>query len=130
MALADSASRTALKLIAKHGKTISVSRVTVPGAYDTATGTTSEPTVATVSVKAYVKDCDSSPYRAPNVLVKTGDKELLIAASGFSKPDIGDTFTVGGVIYTIVPVESNGLGIQTVSVGETDVLYKVHGRAS
>lgn len=130
MGLAESSSATALKLITKYGKSVVVTRVTVPGVYDTATGKTSAPTTAQQTIKAYVTDFQARGFNAPNILVKTGDKMILVAGSGFTKPDLGDTFTVGGITYSIVPIKDNGMEIVTVSVKEVDVLYKIHGRHS
>lgn len=128
MSLADNMAKTALNLIKKYGSTIVVTRVTVKGTYNSATGVVSNPTTAQQTVKGVIKDFDSRAYSAPNILIQTDDKEILIAASGFSKPGLADTFTADGITYTIVPLRDNGLEVQSVMLQDKNVLFKIHGR--
>lgn len=130
MALADTSAATALKLLKKYGRSVVVTRVTAPGTYNSSTGKTSTPTTASATIKAYVTDFQVRGFSAPNIQVKSGDKMMIVAATGFSAPKHGDTFTVGGETYTIVPITDNGMEVVTIYVKETPVLYKIHGRKS
>jgi len=129
-AFADRMAATGLRLLTKYGKSITVTRITAPGAYDSSSGKTAAPTTVTVNAKCYPKDFDSSYSNRPNLLLKSGDKQLIISASGFSKPSLGDWFTIDGVKYTIVPIREGGLEIETIFAQEIPVLYYVHGRRS
>lgn len=130
MSAADDARKvaSALRMIAKGGKTVTVSREVV-GTYDTATGTVSSSTAVSADVKAIVKDFQPRIGQL-SLLVKSGDKELTFAAKDFDAPKIGDTFTIDGVTYTVVPRQENGLEVETVYAGELPALYHVHGRKS
>lgn len=129
MALADSATKTAVSLIRKYGKTVLITHVTAQGAYDSSTGKTAAPTTTQTTTKAIVKDVDQRTYgQTVNLLVKVGDKIIELAASNIDALSISDTFTIDGITYMVVPVREGGLEIQTIFVSETPVLYKVHGR--
>jgi len=127
-AFEDRITATALKSIAKYGKTVIVKRYADP-VYDTATGTYSAALTDTQTIKALVSDFNSAINRV-GLGLKSGDKQITVAAKNFSKPDIADTFSVDGDVYTIVPVSEGGLEVQTVFAGEVPALYKIHGRIS
>lgn len=129
MALADRSAATALKLLTKYGQNVTLRRVTVKGAYNSATGKTAAPTTAEVTVKAHPTDFNSG-NRSANTQVNTGDKLILIAGSSISRPQIGDTITIGSDRYTIVPRSANGQEVEAVVVSGITVLYKIHGRLS
>lgn len=127
-AFEDRISNSALSNIAKYGKTVSVQRYT-QSAYDTATGTYTNTLTSSVIVKALVSDFNARISQI-GLILKSGDKIITVAASGFDKPGIADKFTVEGETYTIVPIREGGLEIQTIYAGEIPVLYKIHGRKS
>lgn len=128
MGLAETSAKTALNMLTKFGRNITVSRVTSAGTYNGDTGKTSAPSISSAVVKGYLKDYDSRARSSPNLLIQTGDKEFIVSARNFSKPSLADTFTVDGERYTIVPIRESGLEIQTIEVSGLPVLYKIHGR--
>ena len=122
MTLDVKARATALRLIAKLGKTVGYISV-ADGIYDPATGA-AVPTEVTYGVKAIVEDFT---YRNAGAgfsagLVREGDKKITIAASGLTfTPKAGDKFTVDSVVFEVLNTR------QTYS-GELIALFDIHGR--
>ena len=122
MNLDVTARATALRLIARLGKTAGYISVT-DGIYNPATGA-AVPTETTYSVKAIVEEIS---YRSVGAgfmagLVREGDKKIIVAASGVTfTPKTGDKFNVDGVIYEV-------LNFRTTYSGELVALFEVHGR--
>lgn len=125
-AFEDRTAATALRQIAKYGKSTVIKRYADP-VYDTATGKYTATLTDTQNVKAIVSDFNSRINRV-GLDLKSGDKQITVAASGFGKPDIGDTMTIDSITYMVVPVHEGGLEIETIFAGEIPVLYKIHGR--
>ena len=100
----------ATKLVAKNGKSVTLTSITV-GAYDPATGAAT-PTSTPATVKAVVSDYstrrDGAGFTAG--LILSGDKKFSIAAEGITKPKPGDTITLDGVVYAVVRVTETWSG--------------------
>lgn len=100
----------ALELIAEFGQSVTLTR-SVPGAYDTATGTTGAATVTTQTVLAV-----EEAYHARSIdgtLILAGDKKLLVspltaAGAAISAPKAEDTVTFSGDAspWTVKSVEA------------------------
>jgi hypothetical protein len=54
--------------------------------------------------------------------VVVGDKKIMVAAQGLTKPEPADKFTVGGHQYTIMD-----RGVVAIYCGDTPVIYEVYG---
>lgn len=111
---------TALKLIAKNGAAITLTRTT-PGSYNTSTGSATNST-ATQAAKALVEEYKAGEMFVSNGLITTDDKKFTIAASAVTRPNPGDTITLGTTIFTIV-------AIKEVWSGEQVALYIVQARS-
>lgn len=122
---------TALRLITKRGKTVTITPPPANGAYDPATGSVDGGVPsAPFDCKALVKDFNPRISNAVNLQIETGDKEILIAASGITKPSLLATFQCDDEVFTVVPEREGGLGVKTIYAGELAALYRVHGRHS
>lgn len=118
---------TVLRQIAKYGADVVLTRAGAK-TYDPATSCYTETGGSTQTIKAVVSDMRARIDSAQGLNIQSGDKQLSVAASNFVKPKIGDTLTVLGDTYTIVPIAAGGLEIETVMAANTPVLYKIHGR--
>lgn len=117
---------SALRQIEKYGKPIVLQRAT-PGTYDVSTSAYIEGTKPPAeTVKAVVKDFDGNSAAKLGAQIRSGDKLLLIAAKNRAKPVLGDSFTVDGETFLIVPKHEGGAEVLDVF----GALYKVHGRKS
>jgi hypothetical protein len=91
---------TAAELLASFGQTVTLSRQEVSD-YDPATGSATF-TATLQSAPGALFDYGSRDI--DGTLIKRGDKKLLIAALGITAPQVDDTVTVNGVVYTIVHI--------------------------
>lgn len=114
MAALDAKARaTALKLLNKFGKSVTLTMVT-EGTYDPTTGDVSGSSTTTEIPKALIEDFNGVDYVSG--LVEKGDRKITIPASGYTEPNPNDRFTVGSDVYTVVSVE-------TVWSGEQAAIY-------
>ncbi len=115
---------SALRAITKAGQA-GVLRRSAPGVYDTETQTTGAPTVTNNDCFALLFDfelTDSGSAQGDGTLIRVGDKQILVPASGLTiTPAPGDVVLVGGATWTVQNVkEVNPAGIP--------ILYELHGR--
>lgn len=109
---ADMAS-TAADLIAQFGQPVTLTR-SVPGAYDTATGTNGAPDVSTQSCLA-VEDAYTA-REIDGTLVRVGDRRLILspetsAGATVNAPQPGDTITFADAsLWTVKTVEPTSPG--------------------
>ena len=129
-AFEDRTAATALRQIAKYGKTISIQRQGEKTYDETTLKYTEADTPAADVIKALVKDFDATTAARLGARVQSGDKIFTVAASGLTKPDLGASVTVDGETLAIVPKTDGGLEVMTVYAGEIAVLYRIHGRKS
>lgn len=114
MAALDAKARaTALKLINKFGKPVTLTVVT-EGTYDPSTGDISGGSTSVAVPKAIIEDFNGTEFISGQIEV--GDRKVTIPASGFAEPRPNDTFTIGSDVYKIVSVE-------TVWSGEQAAIY-------
>ena len=110
MAALDAKARaTALKLLNKFGKSVTLTMVT-EGTYDPTTGDVSGSSTTTEIPKALIEDFNGVDYVSG--LVEKGDRKITIPASGYTEPKPNDRFTVGSDVYTVVSVETMWSGEQ------------------
>jgi hypothetical protein len=93
---------TAAELLTEFGQAVTLSRQTA-GAYNPATGAAAV-TVTTQTGTGAIFDYGSRDI--DGTLIKQGDKKLLLAALGITAPQVDDTVTVNGVVYTIVLIKA------------------------
>src|SRR5665213_3414895 len=93
-------------LIGKFGATMTLTRV-VEGAYDPATGTTtnSETDETVIGVIEAYKD-----FAFANGLAVSGDKKVMLAASDVAKPNLADKMTIQGIVYSILTIDETASG--------------------
>jgi hypothetical protein len=114
MAALDAKARaTALKLLNKFGKSVTLTMVT-EGTYNPATGELSSGSTSTEIPKALIEDFNGVDYVSG--LVEKGDRKVTTPASGYTEPKPNDQFTVGSDVYTVIAVE-------TVWSGEQAAIY-------
>ena len=114
MAALDAKARaTALKLLNKFGKSVTLTMVT-EGTYDPTTGEVSGSSTSTEIPKALLEDFNGVDYVSG--LVEKGDRKLTTPAKGYTEPKPNDTFTVGSDVYKVIAVE-------TVWSGEQAAIY-------
>lgn len=121
----DRMAQTAARLIKDKGQPVALTR-SVPGAYDTATGTNGAPTVTTQACLA-VEDA----YRLGEIngtLIRVGDKRLILspqtsAGATVTAPQTGDTATFAGDANPWTVKMADPL-----SPGGTALLFTVHLR--
>jgi hypothetical protein len=110
---------TAKKLLAKHGRDVTLHSEALP-VYDAATGVATVTPTDTV-VKAAIFDFAKGVTTVRGTLVQMGDKEIFMEAKSGVTPSVRDTVTVDVDIFTVVSVgEINPAG--------TPVLYQLHVR--
>lgn len=108
---------TALTQIEDKGRDVSVIYKTT-GTYDAGTDAITGASETTVVMKAVLTDFNKNDI--PGTLVDVGDQLALIAASGITKPRVGDK-VLDTVDYTI-------MNILDVTPGNTPLLYKLQLR--
>lgn len=120
MTLDTKARATALRLVAKYGKSVTYISLS-DGTYDTSMGAAT-PVETSYTIKAVIE-----PYKAhsdgfSSGVVREGDRKISFAASGLAfTPKAGDKITVDGeslAVLRTTPIYS----------GELVALYYVHGR--
>lgn len=115
MAALDAKARaTALKLLNKFGKSVTLTMVT-EGTYDPTTGDVSGSSTTTEIPKALIEDFNGVDYVSG--LVEKGDRKITTPASGYTEPKPNDRFTVGSDVYTVVSVK-------TIWSGEQAAIYE------
>jgi len=97
---------TANRLLKGKGQEITVTRQTA-GAYDPATGTAA---VTTTTQTAYGAMFEYGDKNIDGVLIKEGDKQLLLSAlnsagTALVAPQLNDTVTINTVVYTVVRIK-------------------------
>ena len=102
MTVYDRLAATTLRLLQTYGAPATL-KASTAGAYDPATGSASVTIVAT-AVSAVVFDYPAKLI--DGTLIKTGDKQALIAASGAPAPLVNHTLTWQGKDYMIVSVKT------------------------
>ena len=103
---------TADRLLKGKGQSVTLTKQTA-GSYDPSTGAATVTTTTQTGTGA-VFEYDTKQagiYNAPGSLVKVGDKQLLLSAFNSSgavltAPQVNDTVTIGGIVYTITQVRS------------------------
>ena len=91
---------TADKILTKFGQDITITRRTA-GTYNTSTGTA---TVTETTQTGTGAIFDWANRNIDGILIKTGDRRLLLSAVGLTAPVVNDTVTVGTTVFTIVQV--------------------------
>lgn len=120
----DRMASTALRLITRFGQAGTLDDVT-PGTYDPVTGETTADTPITQPCQLILLDYslqESGAKYTAGTQVLTGDKKILIAASGLSwAPEMTTTVAADGAIWRAVNIKvSNPAG--------TPLVYEIHGR--
>jgi hypothetical protein len=97
---------TANRLLKGKGQSITLSRQTA-GAYNVSTGTAS---VTTTTQTAYGAMFEYGDKNIDGVLIKEGDKQLLLSAlnsagTALVAPQLNDTVTINTVVYTVVRIK-------------------------
>lgn len=106
-------------MLTRFGQSLTLTHKTI-GAYDPATGAAAE-TTSTQTGVGVVSGWGQGFIDGS--LIKSSDKQLLLSATDITAPALGDTVTVGNVVYTLVEP------LNTVSPGATVVLYQCNLRA-
>lgn len=117
-ALDTRARATALRLLDKYGKAVTLSRVT-EGSYNPSTGETSSEVVVIATVDALIEDYKGIDYISGDIQMT--DRRVTIPASGNVEPEPNDRLTIDAVVYTIVSVT-------TVWSGELPALFVMQVR--
>ena len=106
--------KLATDLIAKYGKTVTLTSTAV-GTYEPLVGQTVNASApVSVSVKAIIKDYKRE-FSSEKGLILVGDKKFTIAAAGITKPKPGDTITLDGAVWRVVDVKETWSGEQIAS---------------
>lgn len=113
-ALDTRARNTALRLLNKYGKSVTLTRVT-EGTYDPSTGDLSSGSTTTEIPKALIEDFPGDDYISG--LVEKRDKKITTPALGYSEPQPNDRFTVGSDIYIVISTK-------TIWSGEQSAMYE------
>jgi hypothetical protein len=97
---------TANRLLKGKGQEITLTRQAA-GAYDPATGTAA---VTTTTQTAYGAMFEYGDKNIDGVLIKEGDKQLLLSAlnsagTALVAPQLNDTVTINTVVYTVVRIK-------------------------
>jgi len=97
---------TANRLLKGKGQEITLTRRTA-GTYDPATGTAA---VTTTTQTAYGAMFEYGDKNIDGVLIKEGDKQLLLSAinsagTALVAPALNDTVTINTVVYTVVRIK-------------------------
>lgn len=117
-------SETVLDMLTEFGMPATLTRQT-GGSFDPTTGVVTGSSTATYTVTVAQFDYDLKDSGADyqkETEIRSGDKQILLAASGFAVvPVQSDTITVAGTIYNIV-------NIKALSPAGVVVMYELHGR--
>jgi hypothetical protein len=97
---------TANRLLKGKGQEITLTRQAA-GAYNVATGTAA---VTTTTQTAYGAMFEYGDKNIDGVLIKEGDKQLLLSAlnsagTALVAPQLNDTVTINTVVYTVVRIK-------------------------
>ena len=97
---------TANRLLKGKGQEITLTRQAA-GAYNVSTGTAS---VTTTTQTAYGAMFEYGDKNIDGVLIKEGDKQLLLSAlnsagTALVAPQLNDTVTINTVVYTVVRIK-------------------------
>lgn len=116
---------TAQKLLKGKGQSLTLTKVTA-GTYNPATGAMTGTTTSTQT--AYGAVFDYGTKQIDGTLIKAGDKQLLLSAfktdgTALTAPVLGDTVSIGGVVYTLVEP------LKTVGPAGITVIYEANLRA-
>jgi hypothetical protein len=101
---------TANEIIEEFGQAVTLTHV-IPGAYDPTTGGVTNTTTTQTGTGAVV---DWAARQIDGTLIKVGDRRLLLSAfktdgAALTAPVLGDTVSIGGVVYTLVePLKTVG----------------------
>lgn len=117
-ALYTSLRSSANRLLSKYGRSVTLTHI-VSGAYDPATSA-STPTPTAATVVAVESDYTAREIDGVNVL--RGDKKLVFPGTVATPPSVGDTCTVGTIVYRV-------MAVQEISPGGLVLLYECQGRA-
>ena len=115
MTLDVRARKTALALIDKFGKSISLVSV-VDGIYDPLTGDISPPVQKVVIIRGLIEA--TVYFDVSRGMVVSNDKKVAIAAKGIDAPKIADRLTIDSVNYSVISVNA-------VYSGELAALYEL-----
>ena len=115
---------TANRLLRGKGQSLTLTRITA-GTYDPATGGMTGATTSTQS--AYGAIFDYGAKQIDGTLIKAGDKQLLLSpfktdGTALTAPVLGDTVTVGSIVYTLVEP------LKEINPAGTTVMYEVNLR--
>ena len=115
---------TANRLLRGKGQSLTLTRITA-GTYDPATGGMTGATTSTQS--AYGAIFDYGAKQIDGTLIKAGDKQLLLSpfktdGTALTAPVLGDTVTVGSIVYTLVEP------LKEINPAGTVVMYEVNLR--
>ena len=114
MAALDARARTtALNLIEKFGKPVTLTVVT-EGSYNPTTGDISGGSTTVAVPRAIIEDINGANYIQG--LTEIGDRRVTIPALGYTEPKPNDKFTIDSDVYTVIAVE-------TVWSGELAAIY-------
>jgi hypothetical protein len=108
-ALDTRARATALRLLQKYGKPVTLTQVT-EGTYNPATGELSGGGTTIEIPYALIEDFNGKDYISG--LIEIGDRKLMTPAQGYAEPELNDRFTVDSDSYTVIAVETIWSGEQ------------------
>lgn len=116
---------TAQKLLKGKGQSLTLTHI-VPGTYSPSTGGMTGGSTSTQA--AYGAVFDYGAKQIDGTLIKAGDKQLLLSAfktdgTALTAPVLGDTVSIGGVVYTLVEP------LKTVGPAGITVIYEANLRA-
>jgi len=115
---------TANRLLRGKGQSLTLTRITA-GTYNPATGAMTGASTSTQS--AYGAIFDYGAKQIDGTLIKAGDKQLLLSpfktdGTALTAPVLGDTVSIGGVVFTLVEP------LKEVNPAGTVVLFDVNLR--
>ena len=116
---------TANRLLKGKGQSITLTKITA-GTYNPATGGFTG--AGTSTQTAYGAVFDYGAKQIDGTLIKAGDKQLLLSAvktdgAALTAPVLGDTVTIGSVVFTLVEP------LKEVNPAGTVVMYECNLRA-
>ena len=116
---------TANRLLKGKGQSITLTKITA-GTYNPATGGFTG--AGTSTQTAYGAIFDYGTKQIDGTLIKAGDKQLLLSAfktdgAALTAPVLGDTVSIGGVVYTLVEP------LKEINPAGTTVMYECNLRA-
>ncbi len=115
---------TANRLLKGKGQSLTLTKITA-GTYNPATGGFTG--AGTSTQTAYGAIFDYGTKQIDGTLIKAGDKQLLLSAfktdgAALTAPVLGDTVSIGGVVFTLVEP------LKEVNPAGTVVMYEVNLR--